>query len=316
MQGHIDRWNVTSAGAADSISRMADPYQQLLRNMTGLNPWVETRQPESNQTRSGALKTDDECQKVVISGGMIAQGVQHPVFTPFEQLYRKHTPSNAFVATEDRPVTFELGAYTVPASMALLVTEYEFKLFRRTSVGDCVPVEDERASCSVGWNINLEQLQRGQFLYRVLPTAVQSPKQFAQGDGTQAGAVSTLPTIASQLQRPPTSPVVGTGGVPTGFIESIGGDNFQADPTVFNKAQGSLNSVVYGSGVLPQEARRQGSLNMPFTYIVNERSSVQLSAVVYNPLLVPVETFQGRLSGFLVPSSVLTRLLEGIQPCW
>ncbi len=88
--------------------------------------------------------------------------------------------------------------------------------------------------------------------------------------------------------------VMGTGVQPSQFIQTVG-------------AGGALMAQTQDS--------KQGPSDMPFTFILEQNEGIALSVVAFAPVRIPLAFIEGTLSGYLLPRTSLTALIQRMRPC-
>ena len=244
--------------------------------------------------------------RTVTAGGDVAQRLQHPSFEVFERVYRKLPPSGILTASPDRPSTFEIGAFQVENQKTLAITTYEFLPFVQGGIGGAQPLSDGAESTSIGFDINVSNTLNVDSAYQLVPTPTQAAQQAAWGDA------QFEPVITNQVDLQSPAAVAQAFG-PTGPLIPSSGPVF--NPTDQTRANSFVKSAPRGSATLPQQRARMGSTEQPFTIYVPSTSAVQLRAIVYNPVTVPIAFFQARISGFMLDANVAAAVLEGLKPC-
>jgi hypothetical protein len=241
----------------------------------------------------------------VQAGGDFINSLRHPVFTPLEQLWRKLPNEGVFQASPAQPAMLEIGAFRVPTNMTLILGEYTLQTFRFNGVlaNDLLPMERQRLPTSLGWDMNFSQMREGNLEFEIIPTnaPVNSRAAFVNPD-------------------PFTTALQGTG---IAFEQTPLGDLYNEEDippegadTVYNKARSSVLGNPAGSALMPPSGRTaQGPQRFPFTYMVNQNDVVQIRAIIFQPIGVPVGFFQASISGYLIGSARLEELLRGARPC-
>jgi len=236
------------------------------------------------------------------------------VFTPLEHVFRKLPQEGIYEATRQRPYQFEMGAFTVPRSMAFLLVEYGFLVYRQNGAvtGDAVPVEDRRLSLQVGYDVNIDRFQAGNVEVQIIPVL---PSEI---DRMAAQGVVTPPTVDFQ---PPqvTFPQTVVNGVVLPNVYGAPGSQATGAPQVgweVQDARSHVDASGVGSALLPQESNIQGPSQFPFTFVLKANQSVQMRISVFSPVRIPVAFFESRILGYVVPKNSIEGLLKGINPCW
>lgn len=291
----------------------ASDFARLMAEANGRMGASSPPVDETSGTRCG------NSQRVVASAGGVADGLLHPTFTVFERVFRKLPPRGSGNASRSSPVVFELGSFQVEASRTLAIGDYEFLPFRLGGVGgsDPVPLEDGRLSSSIGFDLTISQTLGTETSYDLLPTEPQIDGQegfFGQPQipspfPSLQGAPSGLPALAPNLSSPTFA--FDPGDAAAAFTPPLAPN----DPTIFRRKRSSLNNTPRGAATLPQRRARMGAPDLPFTLYGQSGQTVQLRAVLYEPLVVPIAYFQARISGYYISANALASLLKGTAPC-
>ena len=252
--------------------------------------------------------------RVLMAGGAFADLLLHPVYTPFQRIFRALPTDAIFQASRAQPAQIELGSVTVPAQMSLALCEYSFRPYRFDGViaGDAVPLEEYRGSLEIANLVSLGIVnQPGNISAQAVPAV--PPAQATAYDGIVSGGavIGGAPTQGESSSFP-------------GVLNSIYGPGSLIinNPTQPALNQPALNpnqfitTVQGAASIIPQRPElQQGPNKFPFTYLVNESQPVTLLVTVFAPVRVPIAFFEGTLSGYLVPKNTVEALLEGMKPC-
>lgn len=212
-------------------------------------------------------------------GGDLLNAVLHPSMTTFERLYRVQ-PDETWYSTNvspTRPISVQLGAFQVPKSQNLWISDYLFRVFRFSGLdaGDVVPCEEGRFSNIMGFDITTSLRRQSNIQYQLDP--VPAPTQQQMFD----------PPI-NQLQRR------------DAFVRQ----NFASFAVTSSQ----------GTALLPVRSRRQGSPAFPWMMLGQENDSLTLSAVIFKPLTTPIAFIEGSASGILLASNQSAEFLERRRP--
>lgn len=245
-----------------------------------------------------------EATRVQLAGGFLNSLLVHPALIPFERLYRRLPAEGMFdpAVSPERPFVFELGAFTVPSTFALLIFDMRPDIYRFSGIdaGDFVPVEARRFASIMGFAITIDQRHHGNVEFQIDPIAIQTTalQAFTQKTGQQApGQGVDSGGVLAQ------APGVGAGAAPT-------------PPAVFNIAAASsfANAAGDGLGLLPQRPERYGALSTPFTLYVRRGQTVQLRCVIFRPIPSPIAFIEFDFAGFMVPETWLESILHCVKP--
>lgn len=220
------------------------------------------------QQESSATGGQGIAGEVVQPGGDLLLKLQPQGINTLEQMYRALPQDSWFDpnVSPSRPLQFELGSFTVPASMDAWITFYEFQAFVQsgTDPGDFIPAAEGRFSNVLGFDITVDGRRFGNLLY--------------------------------QLDPVPVSPQRQTFDPPTG--------SQQQPPNVFSRAQASsfAANASPALSLLPMRSAIQGDPAGPFTIVAKQKSKVALSCVIFNTIPVPLAAIQGRMCGYTLTS--------------
>ncbi len=223
-----------------------------------------------------------DARRVSLAGGFFNGEILHPAIVPFEQLYRRLPEEGMFSPSVSpaRPFSFEIGAFTVPDQMALLIFDLRPDIYRFSGVdpGDYMPVENRRFGSIMGFDITVDQARMGNIAFELDPVAIQRTSQQAFNSNN-----TVHPTFnAGQY-------AIGAAGT-------------------FGATDGS------GNALQPQRPERYGALSIPFTMIARSKQTVQTRCVIFRPLPTPIAFIEYDIAGVLVPDSWMKNMLEAVKP--
>lgn len=212
-------------------------------------------------------------------GGDTLNRLLVPGFEVFEEMYQVLPEESWYDPTvsPSQPIQFELGAFQVPAGMHLWVFDYTFTPFRLSGVdaGDIVPVEDQRLTTVLGFDLTISGRRTSHLLYQLDPVKV-------------------------QLQQQPNYANIRPAANPGAFDRA--------------QAQSFASAASPATSLLPSRHKRQGAESGPFTIIARENERVALSCVIFRTVPFPLGSIQGRHAGYLVASNVSESILNRMRP--
>jgi hypothetical protein len=226
----------------------------------------------------GEFVRKGDIQRVQLAGGLLDTYAMDPNSVPLEYVFRKLPPLGLFTATSQRPVRFKMGSFEVPNSMTFLMLDTWYAIFRPSGVvpDDFVLLEDRRLSTSIGWDITVSSKHQGNFHYESIPSPV-------------------IP-LGSQF-----NPVPQTG---------------IATDDQFNTARQASNQVPGGGALAmsPQRHHRDGLMQVPYSWVAQSNEIVEMFAIAFNPVPIPVAFFESSITGVLLSSNAATEFLKGTRP--
>lgn len=201
-------------------------------------------------------------------GGSLMEYVPSENVLWFEQMYRKLPPDGMFGALPNRPVVFTMGSFRVPQSMVLIIFDYSFDIYRFSgaAAGDYVPIEENRLSTQVGWDIKVDNQRPANLNFQIIPQ-VQTQ--------TQQPFATILPGAAAQ--------------------------NWQFDQARALQGQGPAGA---GLSMLPQRRTRSGRVQLTNPYIAKQNSVLQVLTSIINTIPIPIAFFEADIAGMLLPQNV------------
>lgn len=261
--------------------RFPRPGDPVVIPSAGVRSALEQQMKEQGTAGQSAAPPGFAPQPTLIHepGGDVVRELVHPAFTIFDQMYRVLPEGTWFdpSVSPQKPVQFELGAFTVPPGTNLWLFDYEFTVFRQSGIdpADIVPAEEGRFSGVLGFDLNFSGRRMTNLMYQLDPVAV-------------------------QISRPTFQPAVGQRAVAAQF-------NVAA-------SQNFASNASPGLSLLPVTSRRQGARDAPFTLVAGEGDRVSLNAVIFRPVPSPIVTIQGRSAGFLLHTNVSQALMNRLRP--
>jgi hypothetical protein len=233
---------------------------------------------------TGPPLANEEPEVMHLPGGsVISQIMQHPAFETVEALDRVLPEASFFSPTvsPNRPFTFEVLAYEVPAGQDLWFSDYTFAVLRLSGVdpGDFVYAEAGRFSGVMGFDVQVSQKRPSDLRFQLDPRPI-------------------------PLERPTFTQAAGAFGVPPASADAFDAAAAQS----FGSTSGQ------GSSLLPVRPQVQGPRTGPFTIIVGEGQTVSLSCTLFRPLLSPIAAIEARLAGFTIHTNMSRTLLNRLRP--
>ena len=215
---------------------------------------------------------------VQMPGGDIVSRIQHPGFDVFERLFRV-LPEQAWFGpglNPKRPIKFEFGSFTVPASSFFLLMDYEFTPLRQSGIDpyDFTYAEDGRFSGFMGFDVTVSGRRLSNLFYQLDPAPV-------------------------TFQR-------------SSFEAPLGGRGARAFNSAAANAYGSVSGE--GTSLLPVRRNVQGARGLPFTLLAGPNSTVALSCTIFRRVTAPLAGIQATMSGYTIHSNTAQSLLERVRP--
>lgn len=212
-----------------------------------------------------------DVQRVISAGGDLAGQISPESLPPFERLWRR-LPEEGMFSTQlspSKPFVFELGAFTVPARMTLLIFNMRPDVYRFSGVnsGDYAPIEARRFASIMGFELTIGQAHPGNIDFQINPVQIQNTSQQAfQSNNTNTPADTTQLAIA--------------------------------------RASQNANTQGTSSMILPQRPERFGApYPIPFTLYVTAGQTVQARCNIFRPIPLPIAFVEFDLTGLLVPEN-------------
>lgn len=232
--------------------------------------------------------------RTVGAGGFLPDLLLHPVFVPFQYIYRMIPNEGLYSASRTRNYTFECGAFTVPQSQVLVIAQYNFTPYRQSGIAtDAVPLEPGRLPLQLGYDLNFSQWRKGQLRAEIIPRPPSNAQSAFQGNVTQGGLAAS-----DVLQE---------------VLQSV----YDEDPVGTEESTPSAFVAVSapGSALLPQSDKGvQGPERFPFSFVVEESQAVQLKITAFGPVPIPISFFETLIAGYLMPRTAYAEMLKGIRP--
>lgn len=245
-----------------------------------LNPDPHSELPEWGE--GVATRRHFDAERFVAAGGNLVADILHPGIVPFEQLYRRLPEEGMYNpgVSPQNPFVFELGAFTVPPTRALLLFDIRPDIYRFSGVdpGDFVPVENRRFGSLMGFDLTVDQQRTGEVAFQLDPVPiVRTSQQAFVSNNTNAPTFNTTQQAIGEANE-------------------------------FGSTAGA------GIGLLPQRPERYGALSIPFTIIARSRQTVQARCVIFRPIPTPIAFIEYDLAGVLVPETWIDNMAEATKP--
>lgn len=263
---------------------------------------------EAGMALPPSQKAQCDATRTLPAGGALSGLLMHPDFVPFERIYRALPQAGLLTASRSRPLQFTLGAFTVPASMSLLLAEYRFRPYRFDGLvpGDAVPFEDYRLSQEIGNDVTVQgQSRPGNIFVQIIPA--EPPAISPASNPTVTGGILFPPLRVEEVA------LTSVAGYPVTAQIALSAPLLNPDTTQ-NPRQ--FVSSLSGAALFPQSpASAEGPSRLPFTYYVRESQSVVLTVGIFAPVRTPVAFFEGVVSGYLLPVNTMAAMMEAMRPC-
>jgi len=218
-------------------------------------------------------------------GGEVVQGLLHPAFKILNETYRALPEESWFDPTvsPQKPVQFELGAFTVPADEQFWMFDYEFAVFRQSGVdaADILRAEEGRFSGVLGFDIKFTGRRLSHLLFQLDPVPVVFARQTFE-----------TPTVSFPFRRDVSKP--------SQFVRSA--------------VQSFAANASPGLSLLPVTSQRYGPRDAPFTLIAQQGDRVSLSCVIFRPIPSPVSAIEGSIRGYLIHTQISSALINRMRP--
>jgi hypothetical protein len=213
-------------------------------------------------------------------GGQALTYVQSKALLWFERVYRTLPPEGMYNATPNDPVSFTLGSYQVPQDQVLVVTDYAFDIYRFSgaAAGDFVPLEANRLSTQVGWDITISGNTRdGDVGYQIIPApATLNRQQFADPRAIGRPAQAWQFDLARQMAN--------QGAVPA------------------------------AASLMPQRRTRPGLMQVNNNYVANSNSTISVVCSVIRQIPIPIGFFEATICGILMPQIQFAEYQKALVP--
>ncbi len=201
-------------------------------------------------------------------GGELLGYLQSEQLLYFEQLYRKLPVDGLYSALPNKPVTFVMGSFRVPRSQVLVILDYSFNIFRFSgaAVGDFVPIENNRLSTQVAWDITVNANRQGATQYQIIPG------------------------VPTQSQQPYGPTAVGANP-----------QDWEFELVRSAELQGPAGPAL---SMMPQRHHRDGLVKVANNYVIKGNGDLIVSCSVINRVAIPIAFFEANVMGILMPQSV------------
>jgi hypothetical protein len=262
----------------------------------------------------GRARVGLPAERVVLAGGQLIQLFAPESFTPLQILWRRLAPDGLGAISASTTRTVEIGSFTVPENMALLLVEQQFTSYRFTgaAAGDVVAVEEDRLAYQIAFDSNVGQQRMEQVAYQIFPS-VDSQNRTAYNRNEPVGA--PVATGLGSADRAASGLTV----LPAPTVSPLGYTSPQAvapaQPQTFLDAASSPSNQAAGNALQPSSRRVvQGSQRMPWTRVVPSSRTVQWKAVAVASVPIPLAFFEVVASGYLFPLGALEEILATTRP--
>lgn len=247
-----------------------------LKSILDANP--DLRGGALAQPFPGAAVTRIELLRAQQPGGELLGYVQSQDVVYFEQLYRKLPPNGMYAATPNKPLTFTMGAFQVPKNMVLVVVDYNFDIYRFSgaSASDFVPIETNRLSTQIGWDITVDQVRQAQLSFQIIP-----------GEQTQ-----------NEQVFPSNNPLAPAEG-------------WQFDLVRASQNQGPAGPAL---SMMPQRHHRSGNVKVSNNYVARSTSVLKVTCSIINYVPIPIGFFEANVCGVLMPQNVYDSYQKAAAP--
>ncbi len=197
----------------------------------------------------------------------------------FEQLYRVLPPRGMYDATPSKPLTFNMGSFRVPQSMVLVVIDYAFDIYRFSgaAASDYLPIETNRLSTQIGWDINIDNNRPGNLSFQLAPKEQSQTQQ------------------AFTARQGPTQPA----------------QQWQFDAARASQLQAAVSA---GLALMPQRHHRNGLVQLANTYVAKSSSSLNVACSIFGRVPIPIGFFEANICGMLLPQNVYAAYQETNVP--
>jgi len=208
-------------------------------------------------------------------GGALVNELLHPAFTVFDRL-AMFSPN----ISPRRPVQFTMGAYVVPQGQTLWLSDYHFGvlLFDGVNPGDNRLAEEGRFRGVLGFDLKVMDRRMGDIAYQLDPVPRQTTRQQ--------------------------------------FEEVVIETDHGSTTDKFFRTQASSFAAVSGQGeaLLPVTNAVQGPRGKPWTWIVDEGSSVAVKCVIFRPIRTPIAGVFAKIAGHLIHVNTSKALENRLRP--
>jgi len=223
-----------------------------------------------------------DASRVALAGGNFQGDILHPAIIPFEQLYRRLPEEGMFDSSvsPSNPFTFELGAFTVPDTLSLMLFDLRPDIYRFSGMdpGDYIPIESRRFASIMGFDITVDNEHKGNIAFQIDPIAIQRTSQQAFSNNNQVNP------------------------------------SFNAGQYAIGSANSFASTAGSGNTLQPQRPERYGALSIPFTLIARTKQTVQVKCVIFRPIPAPIAFIEYDIAGALVPEIWMDEMLSSVKP--
>jgi hypothetical protein len=215
----------------------------------------------------GAGVTRIETVRAHSVGGKLLEYTQSEQLLYFEQLYRKLPVDGLYNATPNHPITFTMGSFKVLRNQVLVILDYNFDIYRFSgaAAGDYVPIENNRLSTQVGWDITVNAQRPGALQYQIIPG------------------------VPTQSQQPYGPTAVGSTA-----------QDWEFELVRAAELQGPAGPAL---SMMPQRHHRNGLVKVANNYVVKANGDIVVSCSVFNRIPIPIAFFEANITGILMPQA-------------
>lgn len=237
----------------------------------------------------GAFGSLCSVDRVMLAGGQLTSYMTPRSIVPLEYVFRRLPIDGIFDATPSRPCQFQMGNLSVPVGMGFVLLDYNFAIYRPSgsAADDFVPLEENRLSTQVGWDIQVDGTRQGNYRYELNPIPPENNN----------------PSFQS--------------GPNPGFIPAGNGLPTPASDDEFTAARYTQAAAATGSALslMPQRHHRQGLLHVPAPWIIHSNQSLTMQCSVFRAVQIPLAFFEASMFGFLMQDMQLREMEKAIAPC-
>jgi hypothetical protein len=225
--------------------------------------------------------------RVALAGGQLTSYITPSSIIPLEFVYRRLPEDGIFDATPSKPCEFDLGTLKVPIASGFVLLDYNFDIYRPSGSAsdDFVPLEDNRLSTQVGWDIQSNAARPGNYRFELNPTPPQDN--------------------SSNFQSMPNA-----GLIPGGPPAPASDDQF----TQARYAQ-AQSATSQGLSLMPQRHHRQGLLHVPASWVLRSTQSLTVSCTVFRAIQIPIAFFEASIFGFIMADANFEALDRALAVC-
>lgn len=213
---------------------------------------------------------------VIPAGASLEELIRPYGYSTWQRINRRQgTPSlyNPSVSSAN-PVQFSMGAFEVPKTMGLFVTQIGFRAFTFSGIaaGDTVEVDPGNLTTSLAFDFRVGANRPFQAEDEIVPVIITADDQLSARASNSAGLYASA------------------------------------------SASGQAASSGAQRGLLPLDLMRPGSDVGPLSvYIVSQDGKFSVDCYVFEPLDLPVAFFELKISGYITGQSESEKLLQKLR---